>query len=91
MAAREFVFALELPGQERSGDLLGELASLVLRQAGCAREAAPALIKALQTALASASANGVRCDVRFRLQSGELEIVVSSGPGRVWRIVRPMP
>jgi hypothetical protein len=89
VADRDFVFALELSGLvPPSPALLRELASDAFACAGIAAVASSAIVDWLQTAVA---ATGGRCHVRFRAEAGELEIVVSSSAGRIWRTSRAIP
>jgi hypothetical protein len=87
VADREFVFALELSSGVAPAALLCELASGVFASVGAAT-APPALVDGLQAAVAD---SGDRCHVWFRAGAGELEIVVTSGAGRVWRTSRAIP
>jgi len=88
VADRGFVFALELSGRVPPSALLRELASGVFASAGVAAAAPPSLVDGLQAAVEGA---GGRCHVRFLAEAGELEIVVTSSAGRIWRTSRAIP
>lgn len=90
MAARDFVFDIELSGPVPAGELLSDLACRVLDHAGCSGADRPAMVDELQAAVAGCSSAGdVSCGLRFRFHAGELEIdVTSSGGGRIWHASR---
>ena len=89
MAAYEFYFAIELSGPAASPDLLRELASRVLGQAGCSGDDVPAVVEAVEQAVAGIAAAGEpRCGVRFHADSDRIEIVVTSAGRLLWRAVR---
>jgi hypothetical protein len=88
VAAYEFYFAIELSGPAASPDMLRELASRVLGQAGCSGDDVSAVIEAVQQAVAGTTAAGEpRCGVRFHADSDQVEIVVSSAGRLLWRAV----
>ena len=88
MAAYEFYFAIELSGPAASTDMLRELASRVLGQAGCSVDDVPAVVEAVEHAVARIAAAGEsRCGVRFHADSDQIEIVVSSDDRLLWRAV----
>ena len=88
MAAYEFYFAIELSGPAASTDMLRDLASRVLGQAGCSGDDVPAAVEAVEQALARIAAAGEpRCGVRFHADSDRIEIVVSSAGRLLWRAV----
>jgi hypothetical protein len=88
VAAYEFYFAIELSGPDASTDLLRELASRVLGQAGCSGEDVSAVVDAVRQAVAgNTAAGGPRCGVRFHADSDQIEIVVSSDDRLLWRVV----
>ena len=89
MAAYEFYFAIELSGPAASADMLRELASRVLGQAGCGNDDVPVVVEAVERAVARSMAAGEsHCDVRFRVDSDRVEIVVCSAGRLLWRAVR---
>ena len=86
MADHEFSFAIELSGRPANIDMLRELASRVLGQVGCGDHTVPAVVDALQTAVArSAAAGASTCRLRFVAHDGRLDIALSSGDGPLWR------
>jgi hypothetical protein len=88
VAAYEFYFAIELSGPAASADMLRELASRVLGQAGCSGDDVPAVVEAVGQAVARIAAAGEpRCGVRFHADSDQIEIVVSSAGRLLWRAV----
>jgi hypothetical protein len=88
VAAYEFYFAIELSGPAASTDMLRELASRVLGQAGCSSDEVPVVVKAVEQAVARIAAAGEpRCGVRFHADSDQIEIVVSSAGRLLWRAV----
>ena len=88
MPAYEFYFAIELSGPAASTDMLRELAARVLGQAGCSSDEVPAVVKAVEQAVARIVAAGEpRCGVRFHADSDQIEIVVSCAGRLLWRAV----
>jgi hypothetical protein len=88
VAAYEFYFAIELSGPAASTDMLRELASRVLGQAGCNGDDVPSVVEAVEKAVARSKAAGEsRCDVRFHADTDQIEIVVSSAGRLLWRAV----
>jgi hypothetical protein len=89
VAAYEFYFAIELSGPCASVDMLRDLASRVLGQAGCSGDDVPVVVEAVEKALAGSTAAGEsRCDVWFHADTDRIEIVVSSAGRLLWRAVR---
>ncbi len=89
MAAYEFYFAIELSGPAASTNMLRELVSRVLGQAGCSGDDVPEVVEAVEEAVARIAAAGEpRCGVRFLADSDQIEIVVSSAGRWRWRAVR---
>jgi hypothetical protein len=86
-----FYFALEFSSPDVSAALLGELAARVLGYVGCSRQDLPQLDRALAEAASVTAAQSRLCDVRFRLQDGALEILVSSSAGRLFHASHPIP
>jgi hypothetical protein len=89
VVATPFFFALEFSSQGVPANLLGDLAAQVLRHVGVAKAGVADAIRSLEEAVAKGS-SGARCDVRFQMQPGKLEIVVSSNGGRVWQTSVPI-
>jgi hypothetical protein len=89
---RDFFFALDVSGDPADDQMLADLARTVLGHVGYAHSAIAALTGELRAALAERVADGTRrCEVRFRSEAGQLEIVVS-GAGRAdWRTAWPLP
>ena len=89
---QDFLFALDVSGDPASDQMLADLARTVLGHVGYAASAIDALTGQLRSALAERVADGKRrCEVRFRAEAGQLEIVVS-GAGRAdWRTAWPLP
>jgi hypothetical protein len=84
----EFYFAIELSSPAASTDMLRELASRVLGQAGCSGDDVSEVVEAVQQAVGTIAAAGEpRCGVRFHADSDQIEIVVSSAGRMRWRAV----
>ena len=88
--AHQFYFSLELSSQGVEASLVEELAGRVLEHVGCSRDAIPELAGALEQAVARNAFGERRCDVQFRAQNGQLEILVSSNGGRIFQTSRPI-
>ena len=91
MIPRDFVFTIHVEDELRFDDLINDVAAAVLRQTGYASAAASELLAALHEAVIEGRNAASWCGVQFRAQAGELQVVVSSGAGRVWRVSRPLP
>jgi hypothetical protein len=91
VAAHQFYFALEVSSQGAEASLLEDLAAHVLEHVGCTHNDVPGLNGALEAAVAKGAFGQSRCDVQFRAQNGELEILVSSNGGRVFQTSRTLP
>jgi hypothetical protein len=87
--APSFFFKLELSSDAASEALLDDLASQVLRSVGCSPREVPGLEAALAQATAAAAA-ARRCDLRFRLENGALEIVVFANGGCLYQTSHPI-
>jgi len=92
VSVQDFFFSLDIAGDPASDQMLAEVARTVLGQAGYAASAIDAVTGQLQRALVERVSDGQRrCEVRFRSEAGQLEIVVS-GAGRAdWRASWPLP
>jgi hypothetical protein len=89
---RDFLFALDVSGDPESDRMLTELARTVLGHVGYASSAIDALSGELRSALAGRVADGKRrCEVRFRSEAGQLEIVVAGAGRAEWRTTWPLP
>jgi hypothetical protein len=88
---QEFFFSIELSGQTASRDMLRELVSRILGQAGCAADTAPAVVAALHSAVSrSASQGDASCTLTFLADGDRLDIAVSSSSGHLWQATHPM-
>jgi hypothetical protein len=88
VAAFEFYFAIELSGPAAHTGMLSELAARVLGQAGCSGNDVPAVVEAVEKAVARSEAAGEpRCHVQFLADTDQIEIVVSSAGRLLWRAV----
>ena len=92
MSDQDFFFALDVSGDPDSDQMLADLARTVLGHAGYAKSAIEALTGQLHGVLSERVADGKRhCEVRFRSEGGQLEILVT-GAGRAdWRTTWPLP
>jgi hypothetical protein len=91
VADHPFVFALEVADHPGFDEMLADLATRVLRDAGCTPSEAAQIVERLRGTLEEAAGEGVRgCDMQFRAEHGQLNIVVSYG-GREWRVTRALP
>ena len=92
MSDQDFFFAVDVSGDAASDQMVAELTRTVLGQVGYATSAIDALGGELRAALAERVDGGKRrCEVRFRSEAGQLEIVVG-GTGRPeWRTTWPLP
>jgi hypothetical protein len=92
VAAADFLFALEMSDDADSGRMLGELCTAVLGHVGYGAPAVAELTGALAAAMSRDGATGARrCDVRFMVRGGELQIVVACAGAAEWRTSRPLP
>jgi hypothetical protein len=89
---QDFFFALDVSADPADDQMLAEVTRTVLGHVGYAGSAIDALAGQLKGALADRVADGKRrCEVRFRSEAGQLEILVS-GAGRAdWRTTWPLP
>jgi hypothetical protein len=91
VADHQFFLLIELTGRPDSTDMLRELASHVLGQCGCGDDMAPAILSALQTAVARTIAAGAdTCRLKFVAHDGRLDIAVSSDDGPPWQTSHPL-
>jgi hypothetical protein len=89
---QDFLFALDVSGDPESDQMVVEVARTVLGQCGYATSAIDALTGELGAALAERVSEGRRrCDVRFRAEAGQLEIVVAGAGRPEWRTAWPLP
>ena len=90
MSESEFLFALELSDEASFERMLTEIAGAVFLHLGLGRPAVDALVADVRRALGAGKAEG-RCEVRFVVRGGELEIVVSPPGAPDWRTRRALP
>jgi hypothetical protein len=91
VADHQFFFQIELTGRPDSHDMIRDLASHVLGQSGCGEESGPAILSALQTAVARTIASGAStCRLKFVVHDGRLDIAVSSEGGPPWQTSHPL-
>jgi hypothetical protein len=86
----DFLFALELSDEASFDRMLGEIADAVFVHLGLARPDVDALLVDVRRELA-AGAGERRCEVRFAVRGGQLEIVVSHDGSAEWRTRRALP
>ena len=92
MSEQDFFFALDVSGDPEFDQMLADVARSVLGQVGYAESAIAALVSELRAALLDRVSNGKRrCEVRFRSEGGQLEIVVSGAGRAEWRTAWPLP
>jgi len=87
----EFVFALHLSERGGFDEMLGDLASSVLRHAGYPETDIAGLGDEMRAGVAKAGMAGAEYDVEFLAHAGELRIVVSCDGRRVFSTSRPLP
>jgi hypothetical protein len=88
----EFFFNIDVSGDPQSDQMVDELTRTVLGQVGYAKSAIDALSGELRAALAGRVDGGKRrCEVRFRSEAGQLEIVVGGAGRPEWRTAWPLP
>jgi hypothetical protein len=89
---RDFFFALDVSGDPASDQMVADVTRTVLGHVGYASSAIDALAGELRAALNGRGADGKRrCEVRFRAEGGQLEIVVSGAGRAEWRTNWPLP
>ena len=92
MPDQDFLFALDVSGDPESDRMLAEVARTVLGHVGYAHSAIDALAGELCAALAERVDGGKRrCEVRFRAEAGQLQIVVAGAGRPEWRTTWPLP
>ena len=92
MSDQDFFFALDVSGDPGDDQMVADLARSVLGHVGYAPSAIDALAGQLHRALDGRGPDGTRrCEVRFRSESGQLEIVVSGAGAADWRTTWPLP
>lgn len=92
VSQQTFAFALELSSQGAPVALITDLATQVSRHVGCDSLPTAELTAALSKAMAGDVFGGARrCDVQFKANKHSLEILVSSGGGRIWQMACVIP
>ena len=92
MPDQEFFFALDVADEPEFGHMIGELMAVVLYHTGYTAPTIEELTEVLRGVLADGAARGQRrCDVRFQVKAGELQIVVARAGAAEWRTTRPLP
>ena len=92
MSDLDFFFSLDVSGDPATDQMLADLTRTVLGYVGYAKSAIDALSGELRGVLAERVAGGKRrCEVRFRSEGGQLEIVVSGAGRAEWRTTWPLP
>jgi hypothetical protein len=86
----EFLFALEMADDPDTSRMLGELCAAVLGHVGYAAPAIAEVNRELHEAIGRGRPAG-RCDVRFVVHDGELQIVVARVGAVEWRTTRRLP
>ena len=92
MSDQDFLFSVDVSGDPASDQMVADLARTVLGHVGYAHSAIDALSNQLRAALAGRVAEGKRrCEVRFRSEGGQLEIIVAGAGRPEWRTTWPLP
>ena len=92
MSDQDFFFALDVSGDPGDDQMVTDLARSVLRHVGYHTSAVDAVAGQLHGALVVRVADGKRrCEVVFRSESGQFEIVVSGAGAADWRATWPLP
>jgi len=86
----EFLFALEMADDPDTSRMLGELCAAVLGHVGYAAPAIAEVNRELHEAIGRGRP-AARCDVRFVVHDGELQIVVARVGAAEWRTTRRLP
>jgi hypothetical protein len=88
----QFLFALKVSDKPGLDAMLGDLATCVLEQIGYAPPEIADTLAKVRAALQEGADQGQRdCDVQFRAEAGQLQIVLSSAGGRERRVARALP
>ncbi|HYM25848.1 MAG TPA: hypothetical protein VEU08_21670 [Vicinamibacterales bacterium] len=92
MPPPDFFFALDVPDQADSEQMMDGVIGSVLKHAGFDAKAAAEIAGELRRALADAVKKGARrCGVTFEARAGTLSIAVAGDRGSEWRTARPLP
>jgi hypothetical protein len=88
----QFLLALKLSDEPRSDAMLEDLATRVLEHAGYSQSVIADLLASFRAALDEGEGIGARaCDIEFRVERGQLLVVVSYAGGVERRIGRALP
>jgi hypothetical protein len=88
----DFYFALDLSDEPHFDRMLATLSDTVLRFVGYAFESSVALTTELHDALKKGASDGHdRCDVRFTVGGGHIEIAIAYAGGMSWKVTRALP
>jgi hypothetical protein len=90
-APEEFLFAMKLAGRDDFERVLGEVATTVFRQVGCAPAVVADLVAELNEAIMPGADEGAGFDVQFRAHGGSCEVIVLVRDREIWRTSRPIP
>jgi hypothetical protein len=90
VAESEFLFALELSDEASFERMLTEIADAVFLHLGLGRPVVDALVGDVGQAL-KAGGGDRRCEVRFVVGAGQLDVVVTHSGVPEWRTRRPLP
>jgi hypothetical protein len=85
VADYSFFFTIELSGRPISHDMLRELASRVLGQAGCGPDGVSPLVAVVEDRLKRGAPEGDVCRLQFVVHEGRLDISVTSEGVPPWK------
>ena len=91
MADPEFVFTLHFSAEGRYDEMLRDLATTVLRHAGCAESSVARTADAIASEVAAGCRGHGECDLRFRAHGGAIEVDVSQSGRSLYRTERRLP
>ena len=92
MPETDFFFALDLSDEPHFDRMLATLSDTVLRFVGYDFESSVALTTELHNALQKGASDGhERCDVRFTVGRGHIEIAIAYAGGMSWKVTRALP
>ena len=91
MSEPQFLFSLKVSDQPQLDAMLQAVAKCMLERAGYAPAAIADILATFHRALDQRPAERrSACEIQFRAEAGELQIVVSDA-GREWRVARALP
>lgn len=92
MPDQDFFFALDLSDEPHFDRMLATVSDTVLRFVGYDYESSVALTTELHGVLKKGAEDGhARCDVRFTVGHGQIEIAVAYAGGMSWKTTRALP